>query len=210
MNLKAQTSGCKGFTVIELIIAMTIILIALGIVSSLFAWVLGVRSRESSRTDAMTAAQAALNVMSREISNAGYGLTGNGIIYPDSTTLKLHITANTTNTNNTLTDVGENLTFYWEPATQSILRYDPHGNGPNSPQTAVLINRVSSVSFQYFDYVGSSSTGTLVNPPTVNTGRIRIRLTVELEQVQGQSNPSSVVLVSDVTLRNAPFMLQQY
>jgi hypothetical protein len=132
-------------------------------------------------------------------------LAGNGIVYADSNLTQLHILANVINTNAVLTDSGENVTFYFEPTSQSILRYDANDGG-----TSVLINRVSNVNFQYFDYTGSSATGTQVTSPTVNTGRVRIILTVSLDQVQGQANPQNVVLVSDVTLRNSPYMLQQY
>lgn len=207
---KARRHPSRGFTIIELMIAMTIILVAMGLISSLFARALSVRRRESSRTDALAAAQAALNVMSREVSNSGFGLTNNGIICPDSNLYQLHITSNVTNTNQAITDVGEDVTFFYEPTSQSILRYDANGGGPGVPETSTLINRVSSVNFQYFNYVGSSSTATMVNPPTIDTGRVRITLAVQLERVLYQSNPSSVTLVSDVTLRNSPYMLQQY
>jgi type II secretory pathway pseudopilin PulG len=210
MKKRYLVSKAGGFSIAELLIATTIILIALGLVSTLFARSLSTRKRESSRTDALTAAQAALNVMSREVANSGYGLTGNGVVTGDSNLTKLHILSNILNTNQVLTDVGENLTFYYEPTSQSILRYDPNGNGPNSPQTSVLINRVSSVNFNYFDYTGTNSTGVGVATPTVLTGRVRITLRVELENVQYQANPNSVLLSSDVTLRNSPYMLHQY
>jgi prepilin-type N-terminal cleavage/methylation domain-containing protein len=211
MTIKKEISHSnRGFSIIEMVVAMTIILIALGLVSTLFARALSVRKRESSRTDALTAAQAALNVMSREVANSGFGLAGNGIVYADSNLFQLHMTTNTTNTNKVITDVGEDVTFFYEPASKSILRYDRNGGGPGVAQTSVLINRVSSVNFQYFDYVGSSSAVTVVNPPTINTGRVRITLLVQLEQVTHQANPSNVTLVSDVTLRNSSYMLRQY
>lgn len=205
-----QSKKEKGFSIVELLISMTIMLLALGVVMSLFSRSLTTKARESSRTDALTASQAALNVMSREIANSGYGLTGNGLVFADSNLLKLHMITNVTNTNGVVTDPGENLTFYFEPTSQSILRYDANGNGPGVPQTSVLINRVSSVNFQYFDYTGSNPIGTAVNPPTANTGRVRITLSVLLEQVRDQINPQNVILVSDVTLRNSPYMLHQY
>jgi type II secretory pathway pseudopilin PulG len=203
--MRRHSNTVKGFSIAELLVAMTIMLLALGLVMTLFSRSLATRSRESSRTDALTAAQAALNVMSREIADSGYGLSGNGILYSDSNLTKLHILSNVVNTNGVLTDSGENITFFFDPTTQSILRYDANDGG-----TSVLINRVSNVNFQYFDYTGASATGTQVNPPTVNTARVRIILTVSLDRVLGQANPQSVVLTSDVTLRNSPYMLQQY
>lgn len=205
-----QSNTEKGFSLVELLISMTIMLLTLGVVMSLFSRSFSTRARESDRTDALTASQAALNVMSREIANSGYGLTGNGLVFADSNSLKLHMIANVTNTNSVITDPGENVTFYFEPTSQSILRYDANGNGPGVPQTSVLINRVSSVNFQYFDYIGSNPIGTAVDPPTADTGRVRITLSVQLESVRDQVNPQSVVLVSDVTLRNSRYMLHQY
>jgi prepilin-type N-terminal cleavage/methylation domain-containing protein len=210
MTQRSPKYKSRGFSIAELLIALTIILVALGLVSTLFARALSTRKRESSRTDALTSAQAALNVISREVANAGYGLTGNGIVNADSNLYKLRVLSNVTNTDAVLTDVGEDVTFYYEPTSQSILKYDANGNGPNSPLTSVLINRVSSVNFEYFNYSGSSSTGVLVANPSPLTARVRITLRVEMESVQHQANPSTVVLASDVTLRNSPYMLQQY
>jgi hypothetical protein len=80
----------------------------------------------------------------------------------------------------------------------------------NTPQTSVLINRISSLGFQYFDYIGTNPPVGPNPTPTVNTSRVRVTLSVLLEQVQGQANPQSVVLVSDVVLRNSDYMLRQY
>ncbi|MDH3494827.1 MAG: type II secretion system GspH family protein, partial [Acidobacteriota bacterium] len=81
---KKEIKEQKGFSVVELILSMTLILVLLAVVSTIFADAVGIRDRESSKTDALTASQAALNVLSREISNSGYGLTHNGIVTADS------------------------------------------------------------------------------------------------------------------------------
>jgi hypothetical protein len=95
--------------------------------------------------------------------------------------------------------------------TESILRYDANANGVNAGQTSIIINRISSVNFQYFDYSGSvSTTPAPSNTPTLNTARIRITVKVSLENVQGQLSNQAVVLSSDVSLRNSNYMLQQY
>src|SRR4051812_29750237 len=86
----------RGFSVIELLISMTASLVLMGVVTLVLGKALSTRSRESRRADALTSAQAALNVMSREIGNAGYGLSDstktfhdNGIVYADSGAQKL-------------------------------------------------------------------------------------------------------------------------
>ena len=199
-----------GFSIIEMVVTMMIMLVIMSLVTTMFSRSFSTRNRESSRTDALTATQAALNVMSREIANSGYALVTNGLMNGSNAQL-LHYNANYVNTDDVLSDPGEDVTYYWEPATQSILRYDANGLGPGTPQTSVIINRISRVQFQYFDYSGSNPIPIGPNAtPTANTGRVRITLTVNMENVFNQVNPDSVVLTSDVTIRNSDYMLKNY
>ncbi|HEY2847805.1 MAG TPA: type II secretion system protein [Pyrinomonadaceae bacterium] len=214
--------GQAGFSLLEMMVSMTIMLVLMGIVSTLLSGSLGIRSRESQHTDALTSAQAALNVMSREIANSGFGIStgtsprlpNNGIITADSGATQIHFRANVNNvgpintTAGVLTtdDVGEDLTYFFDASSKSIVRFDPN----DAPQTSVVVNRISAVTFSYFDYVGPNSSGVQTSTPTANTGRIRITVQVQLDPIQGQPNPSDVQFTSEVTLRNSPFMLNQY
>ena len=196
-----------------MMVTMTIILVALALVGTLFSRALAVRQRESSRTDALTAAQAALNVISREVANSGYGLVDNGIVFADSTINRIHIRSNVTNANSVLTDQGENVTYYFDPLSQSILRHDANGDGIGVAQTSIVVNRISDLNFQYFNYVLGNPIGTADVVPSFNTGRVRVTVRVKLEDVadqMGQVKQQEVVLVSDVTLRNSDYMLRQY
>jgi len=211
-----------GFSLLEMIVAMTIMLVLMGIVTTLLSRSLSVRTRESQRTDALTSAQAALNVMSREIANSGFGiysgtnsrLASNGIVTADSSATQIHFRANIANdgpvntTASVLTtdDPGEDVTYFFDAGTNSIVRFDPN----DTPQTSVVVNKISSVTFTYFDYVGTGSAGVQTATPTANTGRIRITVLVQLDAVQGQANPNDVQFTSDVTLRNSAYMLNQY
>lgn len=202
-----------GFSFVELLVATTITLVLLAIAGGLFSRALGTRSRESSRTDALTSAQAALNVISREVGNSGYGLADstnmihqNGIVLADSGASKLRIRANVNNRNSVLNDLGEDITYFYDSSTKSVARYDP----VQSPKTSYIINRVSNVSFEYFDYVGAISSTVGSSTPTANTGRVRITVTVELDPVQGQPSNQKVTLTSDISLRNSDYMLNQY
>lgn len=205
-----------GFSLAELMIAMTIMLVMLSIVATLLSKSLGMRARESRRTDALTSAQAALNVMSREISNSGFGIyensltpvSCNGLVIADSTSNKIHIRTNVENFNNVTTNsAGEDVTYFFDSSSDSIVRYDPNDSIP----TSVVVNRISNVNFQYFDYVGSSSAPTgPSSTPTSNSGRVRINVTVQLEHVEGQPDNQTVTMTSDVTLRNSNYMLNQY
>lgn len=185
---------------------MTLILVLLTVVSTLFADAVGIRDRESSKTDGLTAAQAALNVISREISNSGYGLTHNGIVVPDSDAGQIHFRTNAVNTDLATSSPGEDVTYFYDTATNSIVRYDPN----DTPTTAGVINKISNVTFQYFDYAGASSTPTLHDVPSSNTGRVRVTVTVLLDEVQGQPSGQTVTYTSDVTIRNSNYMLNQY
>jgi len=213
----------SGFSLIELTIAMTIMLVLLGIVSTLLASSFSVRSRESQKTDALTSAQAALNVISREIANSGFGiytgtnnrLANNGIVIADSNESRIRVRANVTNsglaTDTTSTarltnQPGEDITYFFDSATNSIVRYDPNA----TPQTSVIVNRISNVRFEYFDYTGTNSSGVQTTLPTNDTGRVRIRVLVQLDPVAGQPNALDVQFTSEVTLRNSNYMLNQY
>jgi prepilin-type N-terminal cleavage/methylation domain-containing protein len=201
-----KNSKTSGFSLIELLIAMTLTLILLGVVSSAFSAAMRTREREIARTDALASAQAALNVMSREIANAGFGLTNNGIVLADSNSQRLHIRSNVDNSNSTTSDIDEDITYYYDATSQSVVRYNTNPTGV----TSALINQVSTVTFQYFDYTGSNSTPAIGLTPTTDTGRVRITLTIILPNVTGQVSNQTVTLTSDVTLRNSTYMLNQY
>lgn len=210
-NIKGKKEA--GFSLIEMVVTMAIVIILMGVASLIFSRALGVKSRESSRTDALTSAQAALNVMSREIANSGFGLASNfdtvhnnGIVLTDSSSTRLRVRANIFNTNATTTEIGEDVTYYFDSSAQSIVRHDPAQN----PSTTYLVNQISSVSFQYYNYIGSSSTPTITDTPTANTSRVKITIIVQLAEVQGQPTGRTVTLTSDVTLRNSDYMMSQY
>lgn len=210
--MKQVKKGSDGFSMVELMIAMTIMLVLLALVSGIFARALSTRQFESSRADALTSAQAALNVISREVANSGYGLlepddtASNGLVLNDCTTKRLHLRANVDNNDLTIDEPGEDVTYFYDQTSESIVRYDPN----DVPQISGVVNRISEVSFEYWDYTGSSSTPTKRTTPTTDTGRVRINVTVKLENVQGYPKDQKVTFTSDITLRNSKYMLNQY
>ncbi|HVQ55543.1 MAG TPA: prepilin-type N-terminal cleavage/methylation domain-containing protein [Pyrinomonadaceae bacterium] len=222
-----------GFSLVELMIAMTVMLLALGIVSMVLSRAMAVKARESRTADALATAQAAISVLSREISNSGFGLytdnfnkkASNGIVTAESNAHRIRVLSNVDHSGGVETDTdplalrmltpGEDVTYFFDATTSSIVRYDPHGvetsPGVYGPQTSVVVNRISNVTFEYFDYAGGTSQA--VGPsaaPTVDTARVRITVDVELDQVFGQPNTQHVIFASDVTLRNNSYMLTQY
>jgi prepilin-type N-terminal cleavage/methylation domain-containing protein len=219
----------KGFSIVELIITMTVMLIALSIVSTIVFRSFSTRLRESRTSDALVSAQAALSVMSREVSNAGFGLyenetseiADNGIVIADSGNRRIRFRSNQLNaggrpeapgpTTLAINEPGEDVTYFFDAATLSIVRFDPHGLGENQPSTSVIVNKVSDVRYEYFDYSGATALPTGPNlTPTIKTGRVRITVEVQLDRVEGQVNPDSVIFSSEVALRNNSYMLLQY
>src|SRR5262245_8541541 len=95
-NTSSILRGEAGTSLVEVMISTAISLVILAAGVGVFSSGISTRLRETSKTDAITSAQAALDVMSREIGNAGYGLTDNGLV-ADSTASVLHFRANTTN-----------------------------------------------------------------------------------------------------------------
>lgn len=199
-----------GFSLIELIISMLVTLVILGAGVAAFTSGLKMRDYESSRTDALTSAQAAMNIMSREIGNSGFGLARdefetNGLWWADCNEARLHFRANTNNSNLTTSDPGEDVTFYYDDVTQSVVRYDASGGGSSSG----VINRVSRAQFIYHNYE-SDGTST-IGAASDKTARVTMRLTVLLTGDENNADdPRNVTFESDITLRNSPYGLGRY
>ena len=203
---KSSAGAERGFSLIELLVAMTVLMILMGAVSVLFATAMGTRTRQSERTDALTSARAALQIISREVASSGYGIYNNGIVIADSNGKQIHFRTNRTNSDLLTDDPGEDVMFYYDAAAESIMRYDKYGD----PQLSVVVNGISDIDFRYFDYPENNTGPILVSLPTVDTGRIEITVTVRLMNVQGQITNDTVSYSTDVTLRNSNYMLYQY
>ena len=198
----------KGFSLVELVLSLVLSLIILGGAVGVYTSALQTRERQSGRVDAITSAQAALSVMSREIGNSGYGLfQNNGLVLADCGAKKLRYRTNVNNNNYQTDTAGEDIMYLYDAASQSVVRFDRNNGGG---VTSGIINRVSDVDFLYHQYttlggyLGSSTT------PTADTGRVTINLYVILPDVAGQPAGQVERVSSDVTLRNAAYMLNQY
>jgi len=169
-----------GFSLIELIIAMTITLVVLGISTTLLARALNVRARANDNVDAMADAERALNIMSREIAQAGFNLTDNGIVAADSvvdgngnSTIRIRSNLNKFDTNFGATaragigvqgeDAGEDLKYFIYPTQQTTLlaRYDAYSGGGTS---TVLANRLDALHIHYFAQRVTYNAGTAAAP----------------------------------------------
>jgi len=208
-----------GFSLIELLMAMTITLTLLGLTSGFLASSFNVRARENQKTDALADAQRALNIMSREIANTGFGLANNGIVAADSTESTIRVRANLNafdgqTSSNSISDRNEDVKYslYTTGAESYIVRLDIGTQN----QTTVLANRVDALRIRYYPAKVSYSLGSNCDISTASsevtqksdTKYIIISVCVELTArgtpgSSGYQPASRVQLVSDVYLRNA-------
>src|SRR5437764_195428 len=165
--LKQQTKSESGFSLLELIIAMAITLALAAAACTLLAQSLKIRTRANDKIDGLADAQRALNIMSREIANAGFNLSDNGIVAADSVTdasgnSTIRIRANLNKFDSTVSsaarngigvideDLGEDVKYFvWPDDDRHLLaRWDrldsSDGNG------TVLANRLDSLHIHYF------------------------------------------------------------
>lgn len=224
MSSLQKTNSSAGFSLLELLIAMLITLAMMTAASTLLANALRVRSRENQKSDALADTQRALNIMSREIANAGYNLTSNGIIPADSGLNEIRVRSNlnrfdysapvTQTSRTTVQDTGEDITYFINQAdnTKYLARHDMYGSG-----STVLANRIDSMNIHYFaqkvTYTAPPGGADITNVSAAEVAPssakyIVIAVSVTLDAI-GQPNspgyqpPYSVLLCSDVTLRNA-------
>ena len=208
-----------GFSLIELLLAMTITLTILGLTSGFLASSFNVRARENQKTDALADTQRALNIMSREIANAGFGLANNGIVAADSNDTAIRVRANLNafdgqTSSNSISDRNEDVKYslYSAGSDSYIVRLDIGTQN----QTTVLANRVDSLKIHYYpakvNYTLTSncdiSTASSEVTQKSDTRYIVISVCVELTARGAPGSPgyqpaSRVQLVTDVYLRNA-------
>ena len=222
MNEKLHSQ--RGFSLIELLIAMTVTVVIAGIASTLVAQSFRIRAREDARSDAIADAHRALNIVSREIANSGFGLIDNGIVPGDTGAGSIRFRANlNAYTRDSLgnkvtgadsvTDRDEDIkyTMYNDDAANRhyLVRYDAIlGATDQREGTTVLANRLDSFQLQYFNSVGTELDVTTDPTAVINAWKVRVTVGVRLP-AQGQPGSpgyqpeSAINLVSDIVLRNA-------
>ena len=195
-----------GYSLIELLIAMTITLVLMVAASTLLAKSFAMRSRENRKSDGLADAGRALNQMSRELASSGFALTDNGLVAgaQDSNGTAIHFRTNLNNTNETTSDPDEDVYYSFQPASFALIRHDK-----NTGAASQLADGIDSLQITYYDINGATLNvnGT---PATVAAAvRLTIAVSVVLPPIKGVP-PSSVSLSSDVTLRNAQKILDRY
>jgi len=214
----------SGVSLLELLIAMTITMTLMTAAATLLASSVRMRTRENQKSDALADTQRALNIMSRELANAGFNMTNNGLVPADSGLNGVRIRANlnrhdydpdvSNESRNDVIDPGEDITYFINDAdnTKYLARHDQFGSG-----STVLANRIDSMTIRYFDqkvtYTAPPGGNDITNwsddeVTPANAKYIVIAISVTLDQIGTPGSPGyqpsySVLLCSDVTLRNS-------
>lgn len=237
--MNEQNSANKrqaGFSLIELIIAMAITIAITAVAGSLLAQSMNIRTRANEKVDALADAQRALNIMSREIADAGFNLSDNGIVAADSVTDEdgnstIRIRSNLNKFDSSVSaaartgigtvgdDAGEDVKYFVYPAsnTNLLARYDAYKDAGGS--STVLANRLDSLHIHYFagkvtySTAGCDITGASLGEVSPSAATyVVIAVCVRQNAVGAPGSPgyqpaTNVVLVSDVALRNSNLLI---
>ena len=155
--------NAAGFSLVELMIAMAVTLAMMTLASRALMECFNVRTRQDARADTIADVQRALNVISREVASAGYGLTNgnNGIVgcnaagACDSTASAIRVRSNINRfdsapTDATTSQANEDVKYFLNDSanTRYLVRYDANVGGGKA---TVLANRITALQFHYFD-----------------------------------------------------------
>ncbi len=225
--LKANRSTQAGFSLVELLIAMSVTLVIAGMASTLVASSFRLRAREDVRSDAVADAQRALNIVSREIANSGFGLIDNGIVPGDTNAtcirFRSNLNAYTRDSfgnpvagSNTVSEADEDIKYsmYNDDVANRhyLVRYDVIlGAGDPRNGTTVLANRIDNFNLRFFDSAGSELDINTDPSLLVHVWKVRITVGVVMPEQGTPGSPgyqpeSTMQLASDVVLRNASQM----
>jgi len=210
----------QGFSLLELLIGMTVTLVIMGIASTLVATSFNVRNREQSRTDSIADVQRALNIMSREIAIGGYGFNSadNGLVIGDCDNSTIRVRSNLNRYSagsTTIESDGEDVKYLVDSTNGQnyLVRHDRLAVAGN--QSTVLANRIDSLTITYWSEA-NTELNVIADPTQVaNAVGVRIRVTADLAAVgtpgaPGYHGPTTVELTSDVTFRNKSQTLLTY
>jgi prepilin-type N-terminal cleavage/methylation domain-containing protein len=237
-ELKQKRPKESGFSLVELLIAMTVSLVLMALASTLLARCIHIRTSEDRSTESLADVQRALNIISREIANAGYGLSSNGIVgcngaNCDSNRNSIRVRANLDGSSDGTMQEGEDIKYFLNDTenTNYLARYDASASGARA---TVLANRIDVLQFYYFNQRVSYNTvqfnpatpnaslitnvrhtnGTAATEVTPNNARYVVMVvSVRLPSVgrpgqEGYTPERNEMLASDVSLRNS--ILNEY
>jgi prepilin-type N-terminal cleavage/methylation domain-containing protein len=214
-NISQSANRQTGFSLIEMLLALTITLVIVGLAFTLLAQSLNRKMHDETQVSALADTNQALSRMSQEISNSGFGLNSNGLVAADSTEEKIRIRANLNalmkqTSSGTVTDADEDVIFQLADnlnGGSSLVRTDV-----NSGQSAIVATLIDNedingdgdgdgLTFIYRDTAGNEVA-------SQNATRVEIVVRITLPQIGQPGSPAyqpeiTKQLSSSVVLRNS-------
>ena len=159
----------RGATLVELLLTLTLLGIILGAVCTSFVSQRKVAAVYSQRGVLVQQAQAALDLLTRELRRAGTNPTGatyTPVTY-SATQLEIRADLNSNGTTDTTADPDEHLIYAYDTTNKQITRNVGNGAQP-------LVEHIQAFTFQYLD-----SAGTVLNTaPAVNNAIRQLRISI--------------------------------
>jgi type IV pilus assembly protein PilW len=145
-RMKNSGHHAPGFTMIELLIAMTVGLIVLGALCSTFILQNRAYDAQEQYTEMIQGARAGMDMMARDIQMAGYNPTGasfDGVAYSAS---QLQVQSDHNGDGDT-GDTDENIIYTYDSINRRI-----------NQNAQPFVDNIQSFSFEYLDSAGSATT----------------------------------------------------
>jgi type IV pilus assembly protein PilW len=183
----------SGFTLVELLIAMTIGLIILAALSSTFLMQRKIYDVQEQIVEMVQTARAAMDMMTREIRIAGYNpanVSFDGIPHnANSSTIDVYADLNGNGSIDTTSGTYEHITYSYDSANKLIRRNTNTGGG-NQP----FAENIDSFSVSYLNANGG---------PATTTSEIRqARITITARRAKPDPDSVPYTLTSLITPRN--------
>ncbi len=206
---KERAERQRGFTLVELLVSMLLTFIVMGAIYSVFRVQTHTVKAQENRMEAQEYARAVLDLMVREIRNAGYFPVGacttspantSGIVSADAQTFQFVYDANALNG---CADADENITYAFDTTNCSTGFGNITRNG--SPLTDCNVP-TGTINFSFTYYPIDSTTAYSTPVAAGNLGsiqRVSISLTVQSKNTDAQfGGQLNATMTSNADLRN--------
>ena len=195
-----------GFTLVELLVALTIMSIVSVAIYTMFALSKKSYTTQNVSADVQQTVRSAMELMVQDIRQAGLDPTNsNNFGIQEATALRLHFTSDSidagTGDFNGVVDNTNSESITYEFNADRIDQILYKGTGAENTQT--LIDNVQNLSFTYFDADGIDLGNPVPNDQLDDIRAIQISLTVE--QPAGRAEPVSRTLTNRIKCRNLSF-----
>lgn len=229
MRHTAHGTRQAGFSIMELLVAMTVMIFIAGAATTLLVSAFNTRSREDQRSEAISDARRALNIITREVANSGYqlprGLTynspgglqvvpRNGLLPEDCNAVGVTFVTNL-NAHGEIDNVGgapTSSSSIGDGIEDEVVKFQLVQDAGASflvrrslttGNTLVLANRIDGARFDYLDANGND---TSANVRAAVNVRVTVWVTINAVGKPGTAGyqaPAQVNLSSLINLHNA-------